>query len=605
MRWQAASLYLHEFDELRFELSMTDASDEVRERVGDAYEPYRALLRDVRDRLVATLRNVEAQLDGKPVDSAPVIETEQELVEPLRLCHRSLTAMGDGLIADGRLRDLLRRVAAFGTTLVRLDIRQHASRHTDTLTTITRELGLGAYESWPEADRQAFLIRELSSRRPLIPPDLQASAEVREVLATFRTMTTLPSHALGAYVISMATRPSDVLAVELLQKEAGVSHPLRVVPLFETIEDLRNAGSVLRDLLAVPWYREHCHGRQEVMIGYSDSAKDGGRLAANWELYTAQEDLVAACRERGVELTLFHGRGGSVGRGGGPTYLAIQSQPPGSVTGRLRVTEQGEMIQAKFGLPGLARRTLDSYTSATLDASLTPPAAPRPEWRTRMGELADTSRRVYRECVYHDPRFVPYFRAATPEVELEDLTIASRPARRRADGGVETLRAIPWVFAWTQTRLLLPSWLGVGEALSDAIDRGEIEHLRRMYREWPFFRSTLDLIEMVLAKADGRIAAHYDQALAAPELQQLGTDLRDRLRKTTASVLAVTGRERLLADNPVLQRSIDVRNPYVDPINLVQVELLRRLRRASDDDRLRHAFLITVNGIAAGMRNTG
>ena len=337
---------------------------------------------------------------------------------------------------------------------------------------------------------------------------------------------------------------------------------------------------MLRDLLSVPWYREHCRGRQEVMIGYSDSAKDGGRLAANWELYTAQEDLVAACREHGVELTLFHGRGGSVGRGGGPTYLAIQSQPPGSVTGRLRVTEQGEMIQAKFGLPGLALRTLEIYTSATLDASLTPPPAAPPEWRTRMHELAEASRRVYRDCVYEDARFVPYFRAATPEVELEDLTIASRPARRRADGGVETLRAIPWVFAWTQTRLLLPSWLGVGEALSEAIDRGEIDHLRRMYREWPFFRSTLDLIEMVLAKTDSRIAAHYDQVLASPDLQKLGAELRDRLCKTTASVLTVTGRERLLADNPVLRRSIDVRNPYVDPINLVQVELLRRLRRS-------------------------
>jgi phosphoenolpyruvate carboxylase len=605
MRWQAASLYLREFDALRFELSMTDASDEVRERVGDAHEPYRTLLRDVRDRLGATLRHVEAQLEDKPTDGAPIIETDEELAEPLRLCHRSLTAMGDGLMADGRLRDLLRRVAAFGTTLVRLDIRQHATRHTDTLTTITRELGLGAYESWSESERQAFLVRELSGRRPLIPSDLKASADVREVLATFETTTRLPPHALGAYIISMATRPSDVLAVELLQKEAGATRPLRVVPLFETIEDLRNAGSVLRDLLSVPWYREHCRGRQEVMIGYSDSAKDGGRLAANWELYTAQEDLVAACREHGVELTLFHGRGGSVGRGGGPTYLAIQSQPPGSVTGRLRVTEQGEMIQAKFGLPGLALRTLEIYTSATLDASLTPPPAAPPEWRTRMHELAEASRRVYRDCVYEDGRFVPYFRAATPEVELEDMTIASRPARRSANGGVETLRAIPWVFAWTQTRLLLPSWLGVGEALSEAIDRGEIDHLRRMYREWPFFRSTLDLIEMVLAKTDSRIAAHYDQVLASPDLQKLGAELRDRLCKTTGSVLSVTGRERLLADNPVLRRSIDVRNPYVDPINLVQVELLRRLRRTSDDDRLRHAFLITVNGIAAGMRNTG
>jgi phosphoenolpyruvate carboxylase len=605
LRWQAASLYLREVDALRFELSMTDASKELRAIVGDAPEPYRALLRDLRDRLSATLRGIESELEGGPADGAPRIVTTADLAGPLHLCHRSLTAMGDGMIADHRLRDLIRRVAAFGATLVRLDLRQHAARHTDVLTTITRELGLGAYDQWSETERQAFLVRELSSRRPLLPVDLAAPAEVREVLDTFAVAGRLPRETLGAYVISMATRPSDVLAVELLQKEAGITQPLRVVPLFETIDDLRNSGAVLRALLSLPSYRERCGGRQEVMIGYSDSAKDGGRLAANWELYTAQEDIVAACREHGIELTLFHGRGGSVGRGGGPTYLAIQSQPPGSVTGRLRVTEQGEMIQAKFGMPGLALRTLEIYTSATLDATLAAPPPAPPEWRARMARLAETSRRAYRARVYDDPQFIDYFRAATPEVEMEDLTIASRPARRRKEGGVETLRAIPWVFAWTQTRLLLPSWLGVGEALADAHDSDDLDELRRMYREWPFFRSTLDLIEMVLAKADARIAQHYDDHLVPATLQALGCDLRRRLTDTTTHVLAVTGREHLLADNPVLRRSIDVRNPYVDPINLVQVELLRRLRRRGDDDRLRHAFLITVNGIAAGMRNTG
>jgi len=314
---------------------------------------------------------------------------------------------------------------------------------------------------------------------------------------------------------------------------------------------------------------------------------------------------VQACRDSGIEVTLFHGRGGSVGRGGGPTYLAIQSQPPGSVDGRLRVTEQGEMIQAKFGLPGLALRTLEIYTSATLEATLTPPAPAPDEWRRRMAALADESQAVYRRVVYDEPGFIPYFRAATPESEFEDLTIGSRPARRRMDGGVESLRAIPWVFAWTQTRLLLPSWLGVGEALGAAIGRGELDTLRRMYREWPFFRSTLDLIEMVLAKTDARIAAHYERQLVPAELAGFGADLRHRLGETACHVLAVTGRESLLADNPVLRRSIAVRNPYVDPINLVQVELLRRLRRADGDERLRRAFLVTVNGIAAGMRNTG
>jgi phosphoenolpyruvate carboxylase len=604
-RWQAASLYLREVDALRYELSMDDASDELRARVGNADEPYRALLRDLRSRLAATLHAVEAWLAGAPALDAPIIECAEDISEPLALCHRSLVEMGDSLMAAGRLRDLRRRVAAFGATLVRLDLRQHASRHTEVLTTITRDVGLGAYDDWKEPERQAFLLRELQGRRPLIPSDLAASADVREVLDTFRTAARLPRESLGAYVISMATRPSDVLAVELLQKESGTERPLRVVPLFETIDDLRHAGGILRELLALPWYRRRSGGRQEVMIGYSDSAKDGGRLAANWELYQAQEQVVQACRDSGIEVTLFHGRGGSVGRGGGPTYLAIQSQPPGSVGGRLRVTEQGEMIQAKFGLPGLALRTLEIYTSATLEATLTPPAPAPDEWRRRMAALADESRTVYRRVVYDEPGFIPYFRAATPESEFEDLTIGSRPARRRMDGGVESLRAIPWVFAWTQTRLLLPSWLGVGEALGAAIARGELDTLRRMYRDWPFFRSTLDLIEMVLAKTDARIAAHYERQLVPPELAGFGADLRQRLGETACHVLAVTGRESLLAGNPVLRRSIAVRNPYVDPINLVQVELLRRLRRADGDERLRRAFLVTVNGIAAGMRNTG
>jgi phosphoenolpyruvate carboxylase len=438
-----------------------------------------------------------------------------------------------------------------------------------------------------------------------VPPDLETSPEVREVLESFRVAALTPQESIGAYIISMTAQPSDVLAVELLQKEARISVPQRVVPLFETMRALEEAGAIIRNLLAIPWYRARCGGRQEVMVGYSDSAKDGGRLAASWQLYKAQEALVSACRDAGVELTLFHGRGGSVGRGGGPTYLAIQSQPPGSVDARLRVTEQGEMIQAKFGLPGLAIRTLELYTTATLDATLAPPAPPEPAWRTRMDALGARARDAYRAVVYETPCFIDYFRTATPEMELEDLTIGSRPARRRAGGGVETLRAIPWVFAWTQTRLMLPSWLGVGEALTDAIENGSGGELRAMYGGWPFFRSTLDLIEMVLAKADARIAAHYEAVLVPSDLHELGADLRRRLPMTSSAVLAVAGRRDLLDDNPVLRRSIDVRNPYVDPINLVQVELLRRLRKAGEEERLRNAFLVTVNGVAAGMRNTG
>jgi phosphoenolpyruvate carboxylase len=341
------------------------------------------------------------------------------------------------------------------------------------------------------------------------------------------------------------------------------------------------------------------------MVGYSDSAKEVGRLSAAWLLYRAQEDLVAGCERRGVQLTLFHGRGGTIGRGGGPTYLAIQSQPPGSIRGGLRVTEQGEMVQAKFGLVDIALRTLEVYTTATLEATLVPHPHVPAEWRTLVDRLGATARAAYRAVVYEDSRFVEYFRAATPEPELATMHIGSRPPRRAArSAGVESLRAIPWQFAWMQTRLMLPSWLGVDEALAEAIEHGDAPRLREMYERWPFFRSLIDLMEMVVAKADARVAAQYD-VLAPPALRPLGHDLRRRLADATERLLAVTGHGRPVDTNPVLRRSIDVRNPYVDPINLVQIELLRRLRAADDDERLRAAFGVTVNGIAAGMRNTG
>lgn len=336
------------------------------------------------------------------------------------------------------------------------------------------------------------------------------------------------------------------------------------------------------------------------MVGYSDSAKDAGRFSAAWELFQAQESIVGAARQAGVELTLFHGRGGSVGRGGGPTYLAIRSQPPGSVDGRLRVTVQGEMIQAEFGLTGIALRTLEVYTTATLDATLAPCSAPRPEWRAAMETMSAAASGAYREVVYGTPRFVEYFRTATPEPELGELNIGSRPARRGGSKtGVESLRAIPWQFAWTQNRLLLPSWLGVAEAL-EAADEAT---LAEMMRDWPFFRSTVELIEMVLAKAEARVAEAYDRVLVPAELRDFGSSLRGRLLRTVDLVRRTTGHERLLENNPVLRRSIDVRNPYVDPINLVQAEILRRMR--AGDESLRDAFVVTVNGIAAGMRNTG
>lgn len=609
-RWMAADLYHREISALRSELSLRDASPELRGHVGDAAEPYRELLEDVRDRLAATRASIEAELDGaeRPRGAVEPYRRAAELAEPLRLAYRSLEATGAGAVARGRVLDLLRRVACFGLTLVRLDLRQEAGRHAEAVAAIARRLG-HEYHGLDERARQAFLLRQLERGaaevgRVVAQPD-DFEPDVRDVLETFRTAARIPGESLGAYVISMAEAPSDVLAVELLQLAAGIDPPLRVVPLFETVADLEGAGDAMRRLFAVPWYQGRAGGGQEVMVGYSDSAKDAGRLAASWALYRAQEAIAAACREAGVPLTLFHGRGGTVGRGGGPTHLAIQSQPPGSVAGSLRATVQGEMLDAEFGLPGIALRTLERYVTATVEATLLPGVACEPAWRARMDDLAEHSRVAYRGLVFEQPDFMSYFHAATPARELAVLNIGSRPARRSRGEGVAALRAIAWVFAWTQTRLMLPTWWGVGSALGRAIAHGQTDELRRMYRQWPFFQSTLDLIEMVLAKASPDIAARYDQRLVPAPLRPLGAELREGLAEATATMLHITGHEELLAGNPVLRRSIDVRNPYVDPINIVQIEVLRRLRAGRPTPELLDALAVTVNGVAAGMRNTG
>jgi phosphoenolpyruvate carboxylase len=615
-RWMAADLYLKDIDALRDELSIChppeggldgSASRELHQRTDNAREPYRELLRDVRSRLRATRAWIEEALaSDRPISPPPEAYLDAAaLAEPLRLCHASLVEQGSSRIAGGRLADLLRRVAVFGVVLARLDIRQESSRHTEAIDAITSAIGAGSYAEWDEDRRIEFLLRELENRRPLLPRGFEATPPVRDLLDTFRAIATIHPESLGAYVITMTRQASDVLAVHLLQQNALVQHPLRVVPLFETAADLEHAPAVLDRLLGIEAYRNRIHGRLEVMVGYSDSTKDAGRLTAAWELYRAQEAIVATCRRHRVAVTLFHGRGGSVGRGGGPTYVAIRSQPSGSVDGTLRVTEQGEMIQALFGLPDIATRTMEVYTSATLDAWLVAGEQPRDEWRACMQHLGDEAAEVYRGYVRERPEFLDYFQLATPLRELEEVKIGSRPARRKPAGGIDTLRAIPWQFAWTQTRLILGAWLGVEEALERAFARGEEERLREMYRDWPHFRSLMDLFEMVLAKTDGRIAAEYERRLVPERVRPIGVELRERLSRAIAAVLRVTGHRQLLEENAVLRRSIEVRNPYVDPINLVQIELIRRLREGQDDARLHHAFKVTVNGIAAGMRNTG
>ena len=413
-----------------------------------------------------------------------------------------------------------------------------------------------------------------------------------------------PPDALGAYVISMARQPSDVLAVHLLLQDAGVSEPLPVAPLFETLDDLSRARQVVSTLLENDWYRSQIDARLMVMIGYSDSAKDAGVLAASWAQYRAQESLLEVCAQYNVQLTLFHGRGGTIGRGGAPAKEALLSQPPGSLKNGLRVTEQGEMIRTKLGWTSLAVKTLALYTVAICRANLMTPPAPKDDWRGMMDFLSENSCKAYRDVIRGEPEFVPYFRHATPEQELAKLPLGSRPARRKGGGGIESLRAIPWIFAWSQNRLMLPAWLGAGAALRGAQDEGGVDLLREMSEHWPFFATRLSMLEMVYAKADAGLSAYYDELLVPELLQGIGKKLRGQLQSDIDTVLSVRDRDTLVAGQPWAVESIRLRNIYTDPLNFLQAELLQR-NRQEEEVRLERAIMVTIAGIAAGMRNTG
>ena len=609
-RWMAADLYLRDIQSLRAELSMWQASDELKAQTGDSREPYRQVLARLRERLIRTRDWAEAGVKGQSADNTDILFENEDLTGPLELCYRSLVDCGLEHIADGPLLDTIRRAHTFGLPLIRLDIRQEASRHAEAVAEIVDYLGQGDYLSWSEQERQAFLLTELSGRRPLVPRNWAPSEAVREVLATCEVVAGQTPEALGSYVISMASQPSDVLSVILLLREAGMQFPMRVVPLFETLSDLQGAPDSMAALYELEWYRDYCDGRQEVMIGYSDSSKDAGQLMAAWAQYQAQEKLTQVANRYGVHLTLFHGRGGTVGRGGGPANRAILSQPPGSVNGSFRITEQGEMIRFKFGLPRLAVQSLTLYTTAVIEATLAPPPEPEDSWREVMDWLTERSLKSYRDVVRENPDFVPYFRQVTPETALGKLALGSRPARRKPTGGVESLRAIPWIFAWTQMRLMLPSWLGSDVALEEAARHDRLPELREMMRGWPFFRTYVDMLEMVLAKADLRIASYYEQTLVEDDtLKALGTDLRERLRGCIHRLLELKDQQSLLESEPVFAHSMRVRNPYTDPLHYLQAELLKRDRESEGKgevpEMVERALKVTMAGISAGMRNTG
>jgi phosphoenolpyruvate carboxylase len=587
-------------------------------------EPYRRAISGIYARLAAT----SERLAGHPASPPPITQaapyaSAEEFGAELKTIAAALKAHGAELLARGRLRLLERKVSLFGFHLAPLDLRQSSDVHETTVNELLERAGMPGYCELDERRRVELLARELQSPRLLRSPYLQYSAQTHNELeilaAAAEGRQRFGARAVPHYVISHCDSLSDMLEVGLLLREAGLVKPLAaapleidIIPLFESIYDLEHCGEILAAALELPLYRSWVAGRggeQEVMLGYSDSNKDGGYLTSNWSLYKAAEALLAACRARGVRLRLFHGRGGTIGRGGGPSYEAVLALPPGSVDGALRLTEQGEVIASKYADPESGRRNLETLAAAALEASLAP-RAPREHSARRvaiMEELSQAAFRAYRELV-GAPGFVDYFRASTPIAEIAELNIGSRPASRRATQSIEDLRAIPWVFSWSQCRLMLPGWFGFGSAVEGWLGsrHGGLEELRAMHEDWPFFRTVLSNLDMVLAKSDLAIGSRYAELVPDVRLRrETFGRIEAEWHRTRRWLGEITGQAELLADNPTLARSIRNRFPYLDPLNHVQVECLRRHRAELGDERLLSAIHLTINGVAAGLRNSG
>ena len=601
--------------------SSPDVSDHRRD------EPYRRALTGVYARLAGTSRKLGHHVpDRRAVADAPPYEEAADFARDLAVIADSLAANGSRRVAMGRLRALQRAAEIFGFHLAPLDMRQHSGIHESVVSELfalgARKHGYGAMD---EALRRAWLLEELQLPRLLRSPYLTYSEGTVKEMAILDAAAEMQRRygkpALPNYIISKCDSVSDMLEVALMCKEAGLLLPgekprldINIIPLFETITDLQGCGRIMDELFAVPYYRQLLASRgnvQEIMLGYSDSNKDGGFLTANWELYKAEVELVKVFARHGIALRLFHGRGGSVGRGGGPSYQAVLAQPPGSVAGQIRITEQGEVISSKYSDPEIGRRNLETLVAATLEATLL--TSGRGEASIGhvqvMEEMSATALAAYRGLVYETPGFVQFFRTATPITEIADLNVGSRPASRKKSDAIEDLRAIPWVFSWSLSRIMLPGWYGFGSAAEALVakhgNRG-LDLLREMYREWPFFRTLLSNMDMLLAKSDLSIASRYAELVADAQLRDgIFGRIQAEWQLTVRHLLTITGQSELLESNPALSRSLRNRSPYIDPLNHLQVELLRRYRSGKDHERTKRAILLTINGIAAGLRNSG
>ena len=607
-RWEAAKLYEKSLTKIIRSYSMEKCSKKILKVVGKSFEPYRVYLRPLRDKMRKTHRLIEQHLvNHQNLEQNKLLQSREEILKPLRVVRQSLEQNHCENIASGELLDLMRRAKCFGINLARLDIRQESSRHNQLINELFKKKFNKEYSTLTENEKLKFFQNSLNSNKNIINNYQFINKENKEVWSTFKVLSEEPSECLGAYVISMTSSASDILSVSFLQKEANIKNKLRVVPLFETLDDLINAKEIMELLFSKKWYRKLINNKQEVMIGYSDSSKDAGKISASWHQYKAQEQIVKLGKKYKIKITFFHGRGGSAGRGGGPIQATLRSQPPSSVNGNIRITDQGEVIQQKYGYEPLAKYNLCSYIGAVTEASLNPPPAPKNNWRNLIEKMSEISKSSYRKNINQSSEFIKYFKTVTPHIALGKLSIGSRPSKRKKTDNIKSLRAIPWVFAWTQIRLMLPAWLGSAEALRYSYIKKNRKTLFDMEKNWPFFNSMLDILDMVISKVDPSISKIYEDYLANDNLKRVGKKLRFQFEKIKTLNKKITPND-ILNNRKKYRTSIIVRNIYSEVLNIIQPIVIKKIKSKKNQKNnkyLNDALMTSIAGISAAMKNTG
>ena len=608
-RWQAAKLYEKELTKLIQDLSMKECSPKIKKITGNSFEPYRVYLRPIRDKIRLTYQLIEKHLNNnKSLNEKKLLKDKNEILKPLREVRESLNLNRGQHIANADLLDLIRRVRCFGINLARLDIRQESSRHQKLIADVLNKKYKINFSSLSESKKINLLNLLIKQKKYFINNLKIKHKDNKEVWNTFKQISKEPEQCMGAYVISMTSKASDILSVYFLQKQAETKNLLRVVPLFETLDDLKNAKSVMENIFKLSWYRRLINHKQEVMIGYSDSSKDAGKLSASWHQYKLQEELRNLAKKYKIDLVFFHGRGGSAGRGGGPIQATLKSQPANTVNGKIRITDQGEVIQQKYGYKPLAEYNLCSYIGAVMDASLNPPPKSKKNWRVLIEKMSEIATSAYRKNLNQSEDFIRYFKTVTPHKSLGKLAIGSRPTKRKNVDNIQSLRAIPWVFAWTQIRLMLPAWLGTTEALRYGSIKKFSKTLTDMEKNWPYFVSTMDILDMVITKVDPEISIIYENNLADSALKRIGKKLRFQFDALVKLHNKITPKE-VFKERKEFRKALFIRNNYTETLNILQATIMNKINnnkyKKLDKKFIDDALMTSIAGISAAMKNTG